>query len=239
LFQRRKLMNASHRSSTTKLRVACAVVLVALLSERGAADVQLTVSETLFLAEIHPYDHGAPYRYYRVANAAANPQLRETFSQGRRPPHQGAVPLILGYTGTEEDAEFLIAWLHKLSRKYQEEPDRFVAEKTRVLRSVFTGLGLMGRRKIPAAEQFLTDAVNGRLKVPLSFRWYNDSGDNTLVLAFIGCSFLKPKDFEKQIDTAILRVPVEKRETLRGQLLPPDERLDRAWCGSTRVAADQ
>jgi hypothetical protein len=224
-------MNVSHRNAPTRRRVAIAfaacvisaVVLVALLRERGVADVRLTVPETLFLTEIPAYsvDRGPPYRYYSVANAAANPQVRETFSQGRQRRHQEVAPLILGYTGTEEDAEFLIEWLQKLSRTYQEEPDRFVAEDGRALQSVFEGLGLMGRRRIPAAEQFLTDAVNGRLKVPLRFRWYNDPGDQTLVLSFIGYAFLKPADFHERIDAAIRRAPVEKREALRAQLLPP------------------
>jgi hypothetical protein len=224
-------MNASHCHSRTKLRVAVAVavcvvgtvVLAVFQSERGVADIRLTVSETLFLAEKNPYgiDHGPPYRYYRHANMAANAQLRELFSQGKRHPHREVVPLVLGYTGTEQDAEFLIEWLQKLSNEYNQDPERFVAEDRRHLQSVYIGLGLMGRRKVRAAEQFLTNAVNGRLDVPVSFRWYNDPGDETLVHAFTGYAFLKPTDFEEQIDAAIRRAPVDKREAVRAQLRAP------------------
>lgn len=173
--------------------------------------VELTVDQTLKLARTFPYAMEGNHKnhLYRLAAPEANPRLIARCREFVDPDvTSDASPLILGYTGGSEEASALIEIITTMALTHREDPEAFMTGRSATfLGSVMVALGLMGRRQIPEAREFLMDVVSSADNEIYGLRWYNQNDEAaTLSFALTGFVIMQPEGIEDTVARAKSRI---------------------------------
>jgi hypothetical protein len=181
--------------------------------------LQLTVSETLAMVphSKHRFIGGEErHNWFRCANPKANEKLMEMYQSAEFIQTQITIVSILGHTGGEAEAKFVIMQLRQRSgelisgKKKEEKGDKYL------LLDMLRALGNMGRRDVKAARQFVEDIAKGKdpILIPI---WLPEA---TPIYAVQAYAFLEPRDLEATIQAALKRIPNPKHR----QAAPSDYR---------------
>lgn len=194
----------------------CCLSVLLLLATLGCDDIapnqapQLNLKQTLLLSKCNPFrGTGGKYHLFKRADPDANAQLLDQCrALANSEEYVNSSPLILGYTGGSAEANAMIEILGQMSDRHAQDPESVMTgREIRFLTAAFIGLGLMGRRDIPEARDFLAKSICGDTQLLYGLLGRDPPSETTLLdLALTGYAIMQPDDLESQLKRAKERI---------------------------------
>ena len=178
------------------------------------SELKLSVKETIALIpEGKRRVVGSDQRcnWFRRGSPKANEQLMSMYQSADLIEKQITIVGILGYTGGETEAAFLIINLRNRSKELINGRIREQRGDKYLLIGLLKALGNMSRRGVKAASRFLEDVAKGKdsIQIPIS------SVEFTPMWAIDAYAFADPQDLNTTIRDALRRIPEPERTTAK------------------------
>lgn len=189
------------------LGIIAIVIVVSWFGAFPASGLQLTVDETLALLpqqERRVPSGDSRANWFRCANPKANEELLSKYRTTHLTDQKITIVSILGYTGSDAEARFVIEQLRQRSEELISGERKEVRHDKYLLLSMLGSLGNMGRRGVQPAKQFVENVAKGQdaIRIPVgSPVWTRLWG---IEAAY---AFFEPKDLDTTIQAARKAIP--------------------------------